>query len=367
MKILKFLCSIVFSLILITKTLNAADINYIIDTDIGGDIDDVLALFVALDNPVKPLAITTTHIEPREKAQIAKFVVTYAGFSEIPVYAGIGTTRNDPRELFLQQNPLWPPFFGYPDSLPGESPWFPQQAVPYRQMNHSIFDEMNIEEESAPEYLARIAKNYSPQHKLVIVSLGPLHNISAALKINPSISSNLKIYSMGGIYPKGYNWLVSPEVTAQVLGSTEVISIVSQFVDAHDFYITPEEFLEIEKSAQSEFGLAVIQDWKNWYKIDKRNLNKTHLSDPVTLYLALHPEEITHMSSKLLTFPCLDLNGVLAPEFAGSWYNMPGLENKLMKVEDSEESHIKFVSQVESSSAIRRKIINSIKQILGNS
>ncbi|HFL3422738.1 hypothetical protein SCZ71_04890 [Legionella pneumophila serogroup 1] len=96
------------------------------DTDIGGDIDDVLALFVALDNPVKPLAITTTHIEPREKAQIAKLVVTYAGFSEIPVYAGIGTTRNDPRELFLQQNPLWPPFFGYPDSLPGESPWFPQ-------------------------------------------------------------------------------------------------------------------------------------------------------------------------------------------------------------------------------------------------
>ncbi|HGI8199412.1 TPA: hypothetical protein ACGAEL_000769 [Legionella pneumophila] len=73
-------------------------------------MDDVLALFVALDNPVKPLAITTTHIEPREKAQIAKLVVTYAGFSEIPVYAGIGTTRNDPRELFLQQNPLWPLF-----------------------------------------------------------------------------------------------------------------------------------------------------------------------------------------------------------------------------------------------------------------
>ena len=149
-------------------------IEYIIDTDIGGDIDDVLTLLVALNEPIKPLAITTTHIEPTEKARIAKLILTVSGYPEIPVYAGIGTKREDSRELFLDQNPLWPPVFGYPLPVPGEKTWFALQAIPYKNNYGSLFAKMKIEKETAPEYIARIAKTYSPEHQLTIIAIPPI-------------------------------------------------------------------------------------------------------------------------------------------------------------------------------------------------
>lgn len=38
-------------------------------------------------------------------------------------------------------------------------------------------------------------------------------------------------------------------------------------------------------------------------------------------------------------FPCFDKNGNLKQEPLGLWHNMPGLENKLMTVEDAEKSY----------------------------
>ncbi|WP_158644251.1 nucleoside hydrolase [Legionella hackeliae] len=81
-------------------------VDYIIDTDIGGDIDDALALLVAITSDNKPLALTTTHIEPLEKARIAKLILSESGYPDIPVYAGVGVTRQDPNEEFLALNSL---------------------------------------------------------------------------------------------------------------------------------------------------------------------------------------------------------------------------------------------------------------------
>ena len=45
---------------ILKQTRPSSSMRYIIDTDIGGDIDDSIALLFALKNEAKPLAITTT-------------------------------------------------------------------------------------------------------------------------------------------------------------------------------------------------------------------------------------------------------------------------------------------------------------------
>lgn len=339
-------------------------IDYIIDTDIGGDIDDVLTLLVALNEDSKPLAITTTHIDPLLKAKLAKLILTQTGFQDIPVYAGIGNSRNESREAFMAQNPLWPASFGYPRGEGNEKTWFAQQGVPYRERFGAELDSMLIESEPAPAFIAHLANHYSKEHPLTIVAIGPLHNIASALALSPEIAEKIRIYSMGGVYPKGYNWLVAPQITAPVLSSSESISIISQLIDRYQFYIKPEEFQAIEANTHSPLGLAILSDWRNWYHVEANQAPKTHLSDLVTLYLALHPDRIKQAQAKDLSFPCLDDTGALKSEFEGLWYNMPGLENQIMVVSDVAQSNSAFVEEVRTHEAIRNQLLQSIRHFL---
>ena len=65
-------------------------------------------------------------------------------------------------------------------------------------------------------------------------------------------------------------------------------------------------FAELEKSNHFILGKAVVSDWKNWHKIDENHKKNTYLADPVTTYLAIHPEEINRLTPKKVSFPCLN-------------------------------------------------------------
>ncbi|MEO8400853.1 MAG: nucleoside hydrolase [Gammaproteobacteria bacterium] len=343
-----------------------SEIDYIVDTDIGGDFDDTLALFVALCSKSKPLAITTTHIGAKEeKAPIAKLNVSELGHPDIPVYAGIGCSRTDSKEKFMEQNPLFPAEFGFPNPGKDDTTWYPKQAVAYRESYGADFENMKIEKESAAELIVKLAKKYSPDKKLTIIALGPLHNIAEALRIDPTIAENIKLVSMGGAYPKGYNWLISPETTAAVIAKVETTVITSDFILKNGFIITPDERDAIIKDIQSKFGKAAAEDWKSWHKGDYFKKSNTHLYDPVTLYLALHPEEILSYDCMKVTFPCLDETGKLRKsEFAASGYRKSGLDDKIISLKESKESHIRFISQVKLPSLIKNNIISNIRQCL---
>ncbi len=333
-------------------------INYIIDTDIGGDIDDTLALFVAINSHSRPLAITTTHIEPEEKARIAKLILIERGYGNIPVYAGVGSTRKDSKQSYVEKYPLFPAAFGFPNPEVGEKLWYPKQAAAYSDSYGKSFNNVKVEDESAPKFIARIAKQYSPKNKLTIVTLGPLHNLEEALKIDPSIAENIKLVSMGGLYPKGYNWLISPATTSNVISKVETTVVTSDFIVKNGFVITPEELEDIVKNAQPKFGETVLSDWKNWLKADHFQKKNTHLYDPITVYLALHPEQITLKTPMKIAFPCLNKN------LAGWCYNKPGLENQITSAEETKESQTRFVSQVKSPQFIRDQVHLSIRNTL---
>ncbi|MFW6047561.1 MAG: nucleoside hydrolase [Candidatus Woesearchaeota archaeon] len=64
-------------------------IKVIIDTDIGGDIDDVLALAIALNSPeIELKAVTTVNTDPFIRARIAAKMLKVFNKAQIPVAAG---------------------------------------------------------------------------------------------------------------------------------------------------------------------------------------------------------------------------------------------------------------------------------------
>ena len=61
------------------------------DTDLGEDIDDLYALYLALFHPrIRVLAVTTVHGDTQAKGRLAAKVLRLAGRADVPVGAGIG-------------------------------------------------------------------------------------------------------------------------------------------------------------------------------------------------------------------------------------------------------------------------------------
>ena len=65
---------------------------YIIDTDIGDDIDDAFALLLAMEMRLDIIGITTVFKNTPERAKIAKKLTSLYknGYENVPIYAGYG-------------------------------------------------------------------------------------------------------------------------------------------------------------------------------------------------------------------------------------------------------------------------------------
>ena len=62
-----------------------------LDTDIGGDIDDALALLLAMaSKEVELVGVSTVFENTEARAKIAKTLLKMGGFGKVPVYAGNG-------------------------------------------------------------------------------------------------------------------------------------------------------------------------------------------------------------------------------------------------------------------------------------
>ena len=62
----------------------------LLDTDVGTDVDDALAMALLLASPELDLrALTTVSGDARLRARIAKKLLTLAGQSNVPVAAGV--------------------------------------------------------------------------------------------------------------------------------------------------------------------------------------------------------------------------------------------------------------------------------------
>ncbi len=155
----------------------------LLDTDIGGDIDDAICLAYLLCEPECDLiGITTVCGEPEKRAAVADAVCCAAG-REIPIAAGMDET--------LQPRPVYPT----PEGAGALARW------PHR----------NFRKGDAPEFLYRkITENPG---EAILVAIGNMTNVASLLLRHPDAAGMLRgIYQMNGYFGEkplpdpSWNW-----------------------------------------------------------------------------------------------------------------------------------------------------------------
>ena len=143
-----------------------------LDTDIGGDVDDLCALAMVLNWPgVELTGVTTVSDDHGKRAGYARYALALAGRGDTPVAAGA--------DVSLHKYHWWP-------GLPDEAAYWPEPIPP-----------APTPIETALSLLERSIK-----HDAVIAAIGPFTNLALLEKRSPGILRDAKLYLMGGfVYP----------------------------------------------------------------------------------------------------------------------------------------------------------------------
>jgi inosine-uridine nucleoside N-ribohydrolase len=161
-----------------------------LDTDLGGDIDDLCALAMLLKWPgVEIAGITSVGDNKGKRAGYIKYALKVAGRQDIPVKAGADVSLGCYRMKL---------------GLPKEEDYWPEPVPPV--------------ENSLNEALDLMKKNI--EDGALIIGIGPFTNFYLLDQKYPGILKQAKLYLMGGyIYPprEGYpNWRHNMDFNIQV-------------------------------------------------------------------------------------------------------------------------------------------------------
>ena len=149
----------------------------LLDTDIGSDIDDAVALAYLLKHPgCELLGITTVSGEPEKRAALADAVCQASGRTDIPIHVGTGK----------------------PMLVPQKQPLSPQSAALTDRWPHRTFA---ANEASAVAFLRdTILANPG---EITLFAIGPLTNIGLLFAMDPTIPAKIKrLVIMGGNFFK---------------------------------------------------------------------------------------------------------------------------------------------------------------------
>ena len=143
-----------------------------LDTDLGGDIDDLCALAMVLNWPeVDLLAVTTVADDQGRRAGYTRYALGLAGRDDIPVAAGADVALDCYRDR---------------PGLPDETVYWPEAIRP-----------APTPLEQALDLLER-----SIAQGAIIVAIGPYTNLALLEKRSPGILGQARLYLMGGyVFP----------------------------------------------------------------------------------------------------------------------------------------------------------------------
>ncbi len=239
-----------------------------IDTDIGDDIDDLLALMMVCNmEEAELVGITTVFRNSNLRARMVKKVLSLCGM-EVPVYAGYGI-------------PLGSEF------LVSDTDIFCQASPDLNEEQYSpVNDKEGSAGESALDFIVECAERYG--RELTLVAIGPLTNLAKAfLKAPDSLRKLNKIVVMGGaFYVQCREWNIICDLKAAdiVINSglpLEFVGIdVTEKTELDGAY--KRRILEHRNNIREEYIARCSEIWT-------RN-REIVLHDPLTVYYALHPE-----------------------------------------------------------------------------
>lgn len=220
----------------------------IIDTDIGDDIDDALAIAFALQaQNLDIIGITTVFRNTRARARIVRRMLSLANKQDIPVTVGerMPLAFRPIDTLFKQVNP---------DELPG-------------QYADDMDDELLLDQRTAVEFLLETLTEST--ELISIIAIGPLTNIGRLLRDYPEVKHKInKIVIMGGAYNMNmseYNILCDPEAAKIVFESG--VELVGVGLDVTgNCQLSEENVLSIKQqgSPMCDFLTVLIERFRSY-------------------------------------------------------------------------------------------------------
>ena len=170
----------------------------LLDTDIGSDVDDALALLYLLRQPrCALLGVTTVTGEPEKRAALADALCRAAGRADVPIHVGA------PASLHVGSR----------------QPLAPQAHVLGRVWRHRDFGPEN----TATAFLRETI--HAHPHEVTLVAIGPLTNIALLFSLDPETAALLKhLILMGGCYGDG----AESRVEGNILGDPHAAALVFQ-------------------------------------------------------------------------------------------------------------------------------------------
>lgn len=168
---------------------------WLIDTDIGDDIDDALAIGYALEKKIHIVGITTVYRDAGKRVLLAKKLLQYKGVTQVPVYAGYSNP--------ITKNPVIIGKMNY--EADGEA----EKANPER----------------AIDFIADCAEKYGLE--LGILSIGAQTNIAKAWQKHPDKMKKIGLLAiMGGCFTLHHNeWNIACDPTAAKIVSESTMNI----------------------------------------------------------------------------------------------------------------------------------------------
>lgn len=231
----------------------------ILDTDIGTDVDDALALAVLLGSQsVDLLGITTVYGDTTLRAKIAMHICKLVNRS-IKTFVGESLPISD-REVWMSG----------------------QEGKNYKDLN--LF---NPESQGAVEYLIQtIASN---PNSINLIAIGPLTNIARAIQGSQNFEKDVKhLWVMGGDFTQTrveHNFECDPDAAKVVLESKIPISILD-LPSSQKTIIRTDEIEQIGKIPN--LGLLLHSEIMSWIK--PRNQDWTIPHDPIAALALITPE-----------------------------------------------------------------------------
>ena len=178
----------------------------ILDTDIGGDIDDTWALAMLLKSPELDLKLTVSDTgDTVYRAKIIAKMQELAGRTDVPVGMGLPFKSRG-----TQPQAAWVDGYDLAD-YPG-----------------------TVHEDGVGAIIDTIMTSPIP---VTLLCIGPVPNIGAALAREPRIAENARFVGMHGSVRKGYNG--SDEISAECNVVNHTPACQAAFTAAWDMVITP--------------------------------------------------------------------------------------------------------------------------------
>jgi len=253
----------------------------LIDTDIGSDVDDAIAITLALKSPeLEVVGITTVYGDTSLRARIALKLLKLIGRGHVPVAAGI-------EKPLLRERGVW---------------WAGHEGKGI--LTEEDKELKPIDKHAVDFIIEKILEN---PKEITLVTIGPLTNIATAIIKEPRIVDNVKeIVMMGGVArifknaPElpyiEHNIKCDPEAAAVVFNSGIPITMVG--LDVTMRVPIDRSHLKTIKNVGTPLTETLARLIEIWWDFLKSDSSPMH--DPLAVSYCMKPEFLKIINCKVL-------------------------------------------------------------------